>query len=127
MPQWRLERVNELVREELSQIISREMKTPLQAMASITSVETTPDLKIAKIYVSMLGSEDDIQQTIGALRKAAGFLRHMLAERISLRYTPELFFERDDSIERGTRILGLLRQLESEHTTQGADERKKPS
>jgi ribosome-binding factor A len=118
MPNRRIERVNELLREELAQIIARELKTPLQAMASITEIDTTSDFKTAKVFISMLGSDDECQQTIAALRKAAGFLRHMLAERISLRYTPELVFERDDSIERGARILGILRQIETEQPDQ---------
>jgi len=118
MPNRRIERVNELLREELAQIIARELKTPLQAMASITEIDTTSDFKTARVFVSLLGSEDDCRQTIAALRKAAGFLRHMLAERISLRYTPELVFERDDSIERGARILGILRQIETEQPDQ---------
>jgi ribosome-binding factor A len=119
--------VNELVREELAQLIAREVKTPLPAMVSITGVQITPDLKMARVYVSLLGSDEDRSQTFAGLRKAAGFLRHLLAERISLRYTPELVFERDDSIERGSRILGLIRQIETDDPILGQDNQQGPS
>jgi ribosome-binding factor A len=127
VPHRRIERVNELVREELAQLIAREVKTPLPAMVSITGVQITPDLKMARVYVSLLGSDEDRSQTFAGLRKAAGFLRHLLAERISLRYTPELVFERDDSIERGSRILGLIRQIETDDPILGQDNQQGPS
>jgi ribosome-binding factor A len=122
VPNRRIERVNELVREELAQLIARELRTPLPAMVSITEVDITPDLKMARVYVSLLGSDQDQADTFNGLRKAAGFLRHLLAERISLRYTPELVFVKDDSIERGSRILGLIRQIEADDSGLGQNQ-----
>lgn len=112
MPSRRVARVNELIRAELAQIISRELKTPLPGIVSITEVKTSPDLRRAEVFVSIMGDEEARRAAFEILQKATGFLRHMLSERLSLRYTPELALHRDDSIERGAHILNLLRDIE---------------
>jgi len=111
----RIERVNELIKEELAALLQREIQDPrMSAMTSITAVDTSPDLRNATVRVSILGSEDDVQQTMAALRHAAGFLRRELAGRIRLRYVPELSFKLDTSIEKGARVLELLKEIREE-------------
>lgn len=110
MPSNRIGRVNEEIQRELSSLI-RTVKDPRVAdagMVSVTAVETTPDLKYAKIYVSAL-NKDSSGQLLKGLKSAAGYLRRELGQRLNLRATPELSFVRDDSIDKGAHILDLLR------------------
>lgn len=107
----RLNRINEELKKELSQIISYELKNPeATGMISVTRVKITPDLKYAKVYVSILNSKND-EKTIEALKKSAGFIRSQIAKRVNLRITPELVFEKDDSMEYGMRIDSILKKL----------------
>jgi ribosome-binding factor A len=111
----RLERINDLLRDELSELIGREIKDPrLAGLVSITQVETTADLRHARVYVSVFGSDEDRSSSIAALRSASGFLRHEVAQRIVLRHMPELEFKLDSSLETGDRILRLLKQVHDE-------------
>jgi ribosome-binding factor A len=112
MPSRRVERVNELIRTELGDLVGRSMRDPrLSGLASITEVHTTPDLRHARVYVSILGTEDDKKSTMIALQAASGFLRRELASRMTMKYVPDLTFLVDESIERGERIRELLRQV----------------
>ena len=107
----RLGRVNEELRKALSQIITYELKNPdVTGMISVTSVKVTPDLKYAKVYVSMLNSKS-VEKTLNGLKSSAGFLRSALAKSVNLRITPELVFEYDDSIEHGERIENILKEI----------------
>ena len=107
----RLGRVNEELRKALSQIITYELKNPdVTGMISVTSVKVTPDLKYAKVYVSMLNSKS-VEKTLNGLKSSAGFLRSALAKSLNLRITPELVFEYDDSIEHGERIENILKEI----------------
>ena len=109
----RIGRINEEIQRELSALI-RTVKDPRVSetgMVSITAVETTPDLRYAKVYVSALDKEQSTAILKG-LRSAAGFLRRELGHALQLRYTPELVFEQDDSIDKGAHILELLRKVE---------------
>lgn len=110
MPNNRIGRVNEEIQRELASLIPT-VKDPRVAnagMISVTAVETTPDLKYAKIFVSVLDKSASAQALKG-LKSASGWLRRELGQRLSLRSTPELAFVRDDSIDQGARILDLLR------------------
>jgi len=108
----RVERVNSLLRQELSELLCRETKDPsLSGMISITAVETAPDLKYAKIFVSSLGGVAEKDEVLNGLLRASGFLRSELAKKLDLRFVPELDFRWDESIEHGTRILGLLEKV----------------
>jgi len=112
----RVARLNELFRDEISELIRREIKDPrLGQIVSITSVETAPDLHHARVYVSVLGGNTEQRQTIEALQHAAGFLRHELGTRLRLRTVPELDFRLDESIARGERILQLLREANAQN------------
>ncbi len=111
----RIERVNELLRQELSELLKNELKDPrLGNFVAITDVCTSPDLKYTKVYVSFMGSEEEKKQALTALNRAAGFFRHELATNLKMRTTPEVSFLWDDSIERGNRLLCLLDQVEDE-------------
>lgn len=107
----RLNRIDEELKKELSQIISYELKNPeATGMISVTRVKITPDLKYAKVYVSILNSKND-EKTIEALKRSAGFIRSQIAKRVNLRITPELVFEKDDSMEYGMKIDSILKDL----------------
>lgn len=113
MPSNRIGRINEEIQRELSSLI-RTVKDPRVAdagMVSVTAVETTPDLKYAKIFVSVLDKSASAQALKG-LKSASGYLRRELGRALSLRNTPELTFVRDDSIDKGAHILDLLRDPE---------------
>ena len=101
-------RISEEVRRELSELI-REIKDPrLPLMTSITNVKVTKDLRYADVWFSVLGKQEDISKAAEALESASGFLRRELAHRLSLRYTPELRFKSDDSIEHGVYMSSLI-------------------
>jgi ribosome-binding factor A len=117
--QYRQEKLGELIAAELSDLLRTRMKDPRVGFASITHVEVSGDLRHAKIFVSVLGSEDEQAASIQALKHATGFLRHELASRLVLRYMPALVFKLDTSIEKGTRILQLIRELEQDETISG--------
>ena len=106
-------RIDEEFRRELSQIISFDLKNPnVTGMISVTRVKVTPDLKFAKVSVSILNSKN-IQETLEGLKKSAGYLRSELAKRINMRNTPELVFELDESLEYGARIDSLLNEIKN--------------
>lgn len=110
----RLERINEELKKEISHIISYELKNPnVTGLISVTKVKITPDLKYAKIYVSILNTKNE-KETLEGLKKSSGFIRSQIAKRINLRITPELIFEYDDSIEYGARIDSILREMKKE-------------
>ncbi len=95
-------RINSEVQREMSQIIREEIKDPrVHPMTSVMAAEVTPDLKFAKIFVSVLGSEEDQEKTMEGLKKSASFARAQLARRMNLRNTPEITFVLDHSIEYG--------------------------
>ena len=108
----RIGRINEEIQRELSDLL-RELKDPRvhKTMLSITRVETTPDLRYAKIYVSLLDKEYT-KETLAGLKSSAGYLRRELGRSLQLRYTPELQWQADDSITHGAHILELLSRLE---------------
>lgn len=110
----RQQRVREAYRQELSQLIQRELKDPRIGFLSITDVEVSGDLRQVKVYVSVMGDQQVKEETMAALDRARSFLRSEMGKRVRLRYTPELFFYLDQSIERGVRLKGLLDQLGQE-------------
>ncbi len=98
-----------------------DVKDPrLGGIVSVTQVDTSADLKHAKVYVSVMGTEADRVEVDQALQAASGFLRKALGERLTIRYTPELVFYRDESIERGDRLLQLIKEV-SDHPSDEED------
>jgi ribosome-binding factor A len=111
----RIERVNNLIRREISELIQHQAKDPrLDAFVAVTEVVTSPDLKYAKVFVSCMSGQEEEEKTLGVLNTASGFLRTELAKKIRLRRIPELSFHWDDSIKHGDRILRLIDQVSSE-------------
>ena len=104
----RIGRINEEIQRELASLIPSVKDPRVTGMISITAVDTTPDLKYAKIYISVLDKSDSTQVLKG-LKSASGWLRRELGRALQLRYTPELTFVRDDSIDKGAHILDMLR------------------
>jgi ribosome-binding factor A len=107
----RLARLRELFKEEISLILQRETKDPRIGFVSVTDVEVSPDLRHAKVFVSILGDEEAKVKTMAGLGNAQGFIRTELGRRIRLRRIPQLFFKLDNSIERGVRVQHLLRRV----------------
>jgi ribosome-binding factor A len=108
----RIERVNSLIRQEISELLQRQVKDPrLGNFVTVTEVITSTDLKYAKVFVSRIGNEEEKQELLSVLTSASGFFRRELAKRMKLRYTPELSFHWDDSIERGDHLLQLIDEL----------------
>ena len=107
----RMSKVDEEIKRELSVIISQDLKNPnITGLISVTKVKTSPDLKSAKVYVSILNSKSK-KNTMQGLKNDSGFIRSELARRIVLRYTPELIFEIDDSMEYGAKIDNILKEI----------------
>ena len=109
----RIGRINEEIQRALAELI-RSLKDPrVQTMISITRVDTTPDLRYSKIYVSVL-EDARAKEAVRGLKSAGGWLRRELGSRLQLRYTPELVFELDDSLKYGAHMFDLLSKLEAE-------------
>ena len=108
----RMERVNQLLREELSDLARRQLKDPrLGTLMTITEVDASPDLRHARVYVSVMGDAEEQQAAIDALSAAAGYLRRGLRGRLKLRHIPELQFQHDTTMERGSQLLSLIDQV----------------
>ena len=105
-------RINSEVQRELSNIIRNEIKDPrIHPMTTVVAVDVTPDLKFCRVYVSVLGNEEDKKSTIEGLRNAKGHIRKMLAHSVNLRNTPELTFVLDESIEYGVNMSRLIDEV----------------
>ncbi len=109
----RTERVDELLRQEIGSIITRDVADPRVGFATITSVETTRDLRHAKVWVSVIGQPAERDATVAALQRAMPFVRHELGGRLRIKRIPDLHVHLDDTAERGTRVLQLLSELEA--------------
>ena len=107
----RMDKINEELKKELSIIIDNNLKNPhITEMISVTKVKTSPDLRYARVYISLLNCKN-VKETMDGLKSASGFMRTELARRVNLRYTPELRFEIDDSMEYGARIENILKEI----------------
>ncbi|MGM8364095.1 30S ribosome-binding factor RbfA [Virgibacillus sp. W0181] len=112
MSDVRANRIAEQMKKEIGDILNRKIKDPRVGFVTITDVEVTGDLQQAKVFISVLGDEEEKKESLIGLAKANGFIRAEIGNRIRLRKTPELFFEIDESIEYGNRIETLLRDLD---------------
>lgn len=106
----RADRVNALLQRELAQVISEELNDPRIPFATVTGVETTPDLRSARVHVSFLGDDETRREAVAALERAKHHLRRVIGERTDLRHVPALVFVEDRSAERAARISSLLRE-----------------
>ncbi len=110
----RMNKVDEELKKEISSIISLELKNPhLTGLISVSKVKTSPDLKYARVFVTMI-NEKDKKENLRVLKQSSGFIRSLIAKRINMRYTPELVFEFDDSIEYGARIDEIINKISKE-------------
>lgn len=111
----RIEKINNLIRQEISELLQRQVKDPrLGTFIAVTEVSTSPDLKSAKVFVSRISNQEEKEETMQALEAAAGFLRKSLMKNLRLRRVPDLHFYWDDSIERADRLFRLLDQASAE-------------
>lgn len=123
MPSTRQRKVQELLVHEISDIVRRELRDPRVGFVTITDAEVTPDLRHARVFFSVLGTETQREDTGTALNRAAGFIRGEFARRAQMRYVPDLKFVFDTSVERGARISQLLEQVrqDDEHAAPPAE------
>lgn len=115
MSKHRIDRISEEVKREISEIIRQELKDPrIAMMCSVVAAEVTPDLRYAKVYISVLGSEEEKEATLKGLHNAAGYIRKELGNRVKLRHSPEVSFVLDKSIEHGAHIMKLLHDVKQQ-------------
>lgn len=118
----RVARMSEEIKRELARLFRDAMKDPRLGFVSVTAVEVSKDSRHAKVFVSVLGSEEERKNSLVALKQASGFLRSELAQAIIARYIPELVFTFDPSIEQGARIAKLLHSVEGENNGNQAND-----
>ncbi len=114
LPYKRSQRVSDLIREEIADIIMNKVKDPRLGFVTITGAKITEDLKIATVYISIL-KEEEKETTLEMLNSAKGFIRAELAKRVRMKFIPSLTFRIDESLEYGDRIERLLREIKKEH------------
>ena len=115
----RIDRINDLLRDEISLLLSRQIKDPrLAGIISITSVITSADLRNAEVVLSVMGDQDTKRSALAGIQSAASFLRRELRDRISLRYTPFLKFTLDDTLEQAAHVLEIMDNIRDEQAQQ---------
>ena len=115
MSSHRIERVNAQIKREIGELIQQQLRDPrMGEFVCVTEVSTTPDLKSAKVFISSMGGQQEEGKVLTALNSASGFLRTALARRMKMRFTPELHFVWDNSIEHGDKVLRLMDKIDSE-------------
>ncbi len=117
----RIERLNQLIKEEISRVLQRELKDPRLGFVTVTDVGVSKDLRVAKVYVSILGSEEQWKASLAGLESAKGFIHHWLRQHLSLRVTPSLVFRPDRSMAHAAHIQELLAELRSEEAPPSGD------
>jgi ribosome-binding factor A len=121
MSSSRIRRIDEAVRAVLSDAIAKDLKDPRVGFVTVTGVKTSPDLRHARVYVSVLGDDEERAASIAGLRSAHGFLQRCVAAELTLKHTPALTFEYDASIDRGMRISELIDEELASGQEPGAD------
>jgi ribosome-binding factor A len=115
----RIDRVDELLRQEIGRILAKDVGDPHIGFATVTDVETTPDLRHARVWVSVIGGAPERAETLAALERAMGYVRHELGVRLRIKRIPALHVTLDDSAERGTRVLRIIEELGQGHDSAG--------
>jgi ribosome-binding factor A len=116
---YRSNRLAEELKNEISAIIMQEVRDPRVGFATVTGVKVSPDLRYARVLISVFGTPEEKKQTLDALTSATGFIRRQISSRIKLRYTPELSFDYDQSVEQGDRMLQLIEEIKKERPDEG--------
>jgi ribosome-binding factor A len=109
----RTDRIDQLLREEIGAILTKDVQDPRIGFVTVTEVDTAPDLSTARVWVSVIGQPDERARALRALERAMPFVRHELGARVRLRRIPELLVREDETAQRGTRVLQLLAELEA--------------
>ncbi|CCB86906.1 MULTISPECIES: 30S ribosome-binding factor RbfA [Parachlamydia] len=118
----RTDRLNSLLREVITEVIKKDVRNPyVSEMTTVTRVDITKDLRHAKVYVSIMGTGAEKEDTLQALRSAAGFIAVNSSQKVVMRFFPELTFVLDDSVDRQMRIESLLREIEDEKSTRSEE------
>jgi len=117
----RSDRVGEMIHKEISVILNRGLKDPRVGFVTLTAVDVTSDLSIAKVYYTVIGDEKSRKETAKGLEKASPYIRRQLAQQLKMRHTPSLIFKYDTSIEYGVHIDSLLRDIEDERSDDQSD------
>jgi ribosome-binding factor A len=116
---YRVERLNSLLRQEISDLVQRYVKDPrLGSFVSVTAVEISKDMRYAKVFVSRFGTDLEKKETLKALASASGFIRHELSERLKTRRIPELNFKLDNTMEKADKVLKIIDEIATEDSTQ---------
>ncbi len=118
----RLQRVGDLIRAEVGELILRGIKDPRVGFTSVTEVRVSPDLRYARVYVSVLGDDAKVRSALVGLRSAAGYIQRELGARLRLRYTPKLTFIYDESIERAAHLEEVFRKIHEGYDDTGTPE-----
>lgn len=121
MSRQRPERVQEAIRQEISNIVQHQIKDPRLGFITITKVDLTKDLRYAKVYFSVLGEDKDKLLALKGLNSAKGYIKGLIADRIKLRYMPEIEFKIDDSLEHRNKIYDILNKLKKERKDETGD------
>lgn len=123
MAKQRTDRLNSLLKEVISEVIRRDVRNPHVAeLVTVTRVEITKDLHYAKVFISVIGNDEQKKETLQALQSAAGFIAVNSSQKVVMRYFPELTFKLDDSVEKHMRIEELLHKLSQERESREGDE-----
>jgi len=118
MTQKRVERLNSLLKEVISEVVMKDVRNPhIAKLVTITRVETSSDIKYAKVFISVIGTEIEKNETLEALQSAAGFIAVSASKKVVLRYFPELTFKLDNSVDNHMRIDQILNQIHEEQKT----------
>lgn len=118
MSKQRVDRLNSLLKEVISEVIRKDVRNPhVKELVTVTRVEITKDLHYAKVYISVIGSESDKQETLAALQTAAGFIAVNASKKVVIRYFPALTFKLDDSLDKHLRIERLLGDIKQERSS----------
>lgn len=112
--QLRIEKLQELIKQEMSKMLLTDLKDPRIGFVTVTDVEMTGDLREAKIYVSIMGGAEQVKNSLEGLQSALGFIRREIGQRVRLRFTPEISFALDTSLDYGDHIQKLLLQVEGD-------------
>jgi ribosome-binding factor A len=122
----RADRVSEAIKREMSLMVQQDVKDPRVHFVTVTDVQTTDDLRYAKIYVSILGDKEDRKESLKGLVHAKGFLRSELGRRLGLRYTPDIQFFLDESLDHSIQIRTLLNSIKKDDEPQGDEQGEEP-
>lgn len=117
----RSDRVGEMIHKEISVILNRGLKDPRVGFVTLTAVDVTSDLSIAKVYYTVIGDDKSRKETAKGLEKASPYIRRQLAQQLKMRHTPSLIFKYDSSIEYGSHIDSLLKDIEDERSDDQGD------